>query len=223
MTPIETVEGRLAETYRLLRPESILHADELMKERRTNEELRNKLLYTADGEIYSLQGKNRTPTLAITRGNFNPLFQDSKIDGYCEQLRENENYRPTPDETSRALHAEDTVVIDLTALRLQKSDEEDSYLAIDTRKYNTLNSEEQKLAQRVFGKGQDFVENMQMLADTGIRETRMYVLSPNYVVRDAKENSLGRASWLADFNSNSYFVALGSNVDVHIVILPAVG
>ena len=40
MTPIKSVVGKLAKTYKRLRPESILHADELMKERRTNEELR---------------------------------------------------------------------------------------------------------------------------------------------------------------------------------------
>ena len=220
---LETVVGTLAEAYKSLRPGSILHVDEFMKERRTNEELRDQCFYAADGLVYSLQGEKKVPTLAITRASSNPLFQYSKIDEYCQQLLRDQNYRPTPDETQRALSAPDTVLVDLTKLRLQVCNGEFSYLAIDTRKYNKLNQEEQKLAQRVFGKGQDFGLTMEMLADTGIRETRMYVLSPNYVLRDAKENSLGRASWLADFNSNSYFVALGSNVDVHIVILPAVG
>ena len=210
---IETVVGLLAETYRLLRPETILHADELMKERRTNEELRNQLLYTADGLIYLLQGENRTPTLAITRGSSNPLFQDFKIDEYCQQLRENKNYRPTPEETSRALQAEDTVLVDLTKLELQGDDQESRHLTINTQNYNGLNSEQQKLAERVYGKGQDFGLTMRILADAGILDTRVFVLNPDYVCIGAKENSLGRASWLSSFSISSYFSAYGRIVN----------
>ena len=212
---IESVIGTLTEVYKLLRPESILHADELMKERRTNIELRNQSFYTADGEVYSLQGEDRTPTLAITRGSSNPLFQDSKIDNYCPQLFNNRNYRPTPDETLRALQAEDTVLVDLTTLRLQKYDEEFSYLAINTEKYKTLNSEEQKLAQRVYGKDDDFAQTIQMLAGAGIRETKVYVLNPDYVRKHIKEGSLGRASWLNGFYGSSIFYADDRSVVNH--------
>ena len=204
---LETVTGTLAETYRLLRPESILHADELMKERRTNKELRSQWFYTAEGIVYSLQGENRTPTLAITRGSSNPLFQDSTIDKYCDQLIQNKNYRPTSEETLRALQAKDTVLVDLTKLKLQGNDEEWKHLAINTREYETLNSEEQKLAQRVYGKDDDFAQTMRMLADAGIRETKVWVLNPDYVRTHAQTSSLGRASWLNFFNNNSFFYA----------------
>ena len=215
---IETVEGTLAETYRLLRPESILHADELMKERRTNEALRNQLVYTADGIVYSLQGKKKTPTLAMTRARFNPLFQDSAIDKYCQQLRENQNYRPTPDETSRALQAEDTVVIDLTALRLQGSEVEWRYFTVDTQDYKQLNNEEQKLVQRVYGKDDDFAQIMTMLADVGIRKTRVWVLNPDYLRTHAQESALGRASLLSHFDGGSNFLADTRGVNNHICV-----
>ena len=205
MTTIKSVVGTLAKTYRLLRPESILHVDELMKERRTNEELRGQCFYTADGEIYFLQGKKNVPTLAITRGRSNPLFRDSKIDQYCQQLIENSNYHPTDQETSLALCAKDTAVINLTKLRLQGGVEQKSrYLAIDTQNYNRLNPEEKKLAERVCGKGQYFVENMKMLADDGIRETKVFVLNPDYVRIHAAGNSLGRASWLYYFDDSRF-------------------
>ena len=215
---IETVVGCLAEVYKLLQPGSILHVDELMKERRlypitSDGNLRNQWLYTADGLIYLLHGENRTPTLAITRGSSNPLFQYSTIDEYCKQLIKNHNYRPTADETSRALSAPDTVVVDLTTLRLQKYNEEFSYFAIDPQNYNLLNPEEKKLAQRIYGKGKDFVQTMKMLADADIRETRVHVLNPEYVCRYATENSLGRASWLYYFNNYSFFYANDRNVN----------
>ena len=220
---IETVVGCLAETYRLLRPESILHVDELMKERRTNEGLRHRCLYTPDGEIYFMNGK--TPTLAITRRSSNPLFQDSTIDEYCQQLLKNKNYRPTSEETQRALHAPDTVVVDLTKLRLQKGDEEFSYLAIDTKNYKRLNSEEKKLAKRVHGQGKYFGLTMKMLAnariigtDAGVIETRVYVLNLDYVRLHVKENSLGRASWLGDFYGNSHFNVSARGMDDHLAL-----
>ena len=215
---IETVEGTLAETYRLLRPESILHVDELMKERRTNVKLRSQCFYTADGEIYSLQGEDRTPTLAITRGSSNPLFLDSTIGKYCQQLFENKNYRPTLKETSRALQAEDTVLVDLTALRLQGSEVEWRYFTVDTQDYKQLNNEEQKLVQRVYGKDDDFAQIMTMLADVGIRKTRVWVLNPDYLRTHAQESALGRASLLSHFDGGSNFLADTRGVNNHICV-----
>ena len=213
MTLIETVVGCLAGAYRLLRPGSILHVDELMKEKITNSKLHDPWFNTADGLVYSLQGEDRTPTLAITRGSSNPLFQDSKIDKYCQQLLQHQNYRPTSEETQRALQAKDTVLIDLTTLILQKGDKESSYLAINTREYNTLNPDEKRLAQRVYGN--DFAQTMAMFVDAGIRETRVYVLNPKYVYIHAQESALGRASWLSNFSTNSLFNANGRDVDDH--------
>ena len=216
---LETVEGTLAETYKLLQPDSILHVDELMKERRTNPvtpdgNLRKQPFQTADGLIYLLQSENRTPTLAITRGNSNPLFQDSKMDEYCQQLLNNRNYCPTSKETQRALEAQDTVVVDLTKLRLQGDNAEWRYLAVDPQNYENLNLEEQKLAQRVYGKNDDFAQTMQMLADAGIRETRVHVLNPEYVRKHTQESALGRGSWLYSFGNDSGFFADDRSVDI---------
>ena len=218
---LETVTGTLAEAYKLLQPGSILHADELMKERRLHPitldgDLRHQCFYTADGLLYFMDGQ--APKLAITRGSSNPLFQDSTIDEYCRQLLQNNNYRPTPKETSRALRAENTVVIDLTKLRLEEFDEECSYLTIDTRKYKKLKPEEQKLAERVYGKGQDFGLTMEMLAKADIRETEVCVLNSDYVRTHAQESALGRASWMHDFNLYSRFDASGHGVDGHGVL-----
>ncbi len=209
---LETVFGTLAEVYKLLKPESILHVDELMKERRLHPvtldgNLRDRCFYTADGIVYSLQGKKKTPTLAMTRARFNPLFQDSTFDEYCQQLLRDRNYRPTTKETKRALSAPDTVVVDLTKLRLQRNDAEYRHFAIDPQNYNLLNPEEKKLAQRVYGQDDDFVQTMETLAKAGISETRVYILDPDYVRIHATENSFGRASWLVNFNLNSGFDA----------------
>ena len=219
---LKSVIGNLRDMYRYFDPESILHVDQLMNERRTNPvtpdgNLREQSFQTADGQIYFLQGKNNVPTLAITRGSFNPLFQDSKIDEYCKEMAgvvaksRDSRYYPTPDETLRALHAEDTVVVDLTKLRLQGNNAEFIYLAIDTSKYHTLNSEEQKLAQRVYGQDDNFTQTMTMLADAGIRETQVYVLNPYDVglLHNYRNNfSAGWASVLRNFKDYSIFTPM---------------
>ncbi len=210
---IESVVGSLQETYKLLRPETILHVDQLTTERRTNHELRSQWFHTADGEVYFLQGEKKTPTLAMTRGANNPLFQDSTIDTYCEQLRRDGNYHPSAEETQRALKASDTVLIDLTELKLSGDETEWRHLALDPREWEKLNTEQQKLAQRVYGPAAEFAANMKMLADAGISETKIFVLNPEYVREHAQQGALGRASWLGSFHDNSDFSANVRNVD----------
>ena len=83
-------------------------------------------------------------------------------------------------------------------------------------KYNLLNPTERALAERVYGAGQAFVDAMNMFAEAGIQEARIYILNPEYVPRkleevqkqDSNVGGLGRASGLNGFDNNSYFCAL---------------
>ncbi|HLD00377.1 MAG TPA: hypothetical protein VJC39_01400, partial [Candidatus Nanoarchaeia archaeon] len=74
----------------------------------------------------------------------------------------------------------------------------------------------------VFGSGQDFTLAMKMLNYAKITETRIYVLKPSYVARNAG-TPLGRASWLYDFGSNSNFIASDRSVNVHNALRGVVG
>ncbi|HIG93887.1 TPA: hypothetical protein HA234_06845 [Candidatus Woesearchaeota archaeon] len=208
---LDTIIGTLRDGSRQLEPGTMLHVDELMKERQTNAELRTQWFYTADGQVYVMDGKNQK--LAMTRGSSNPLLQDDTIDTYCDQLLQSQNYRPTREEVQRALEAPDTLLIDLSKLRLSGNEKEWRYLTIDTSKYNKLNNEERKFAERVYGQGDDFAASMKMLKDARIPETKIFVLNPDYVQQEAQESALGRASWLSNFNNNSNFNAYNRNVD----------
>ena len=212
---LETITGNLRDGYNQLQPGTMLHVDQLMNERRTNEELRTQWFYTADGEVYLLDGARKTPTLAMTREAHNPVLLN--IYAAFEELTQKQNYRPTQADVQQALAAPDTLLVALPNLRLSKNDAEFSYLTLGTTpaKYNKLNDEERKLAERVYGQGNDFSENMKMLKDAGIGETRIWVLNPDYVQKHAEKGAIARASWLDDFNYVSRFLAGGRDFDDH--------
>ncbi len=204
---IVNIPGNLKDAYKLAVPKTLRYVDELTTERRTNADLRSQSFYTADGNVYF--SDKDIPTLYITREATNPILKN--IDDAFTQLTTNHNYTVLQSDFDAVKKAEDTVTIDLTKLTLQGDDKEWGYLAISTTKYNKLNIEERKLAERVYGPGNDFVENMKMLSDARINETKIFVLNPGYVKTNAKDNPVGRASWLYIFYYNSIFDAIDRN------------
>ena len=186
----------------------MLHVDQLMKERRRNPQLRAQSFYTADGELYFLHGQ--TPTLAITGEKDNLVLRH--LDDAFTQLTTVENYRPDIHEAQQSIDAPETVLIDLTKLRLQGDDAAWRYLRISTTQYDKLQPEERKLAERVYGQGDEFGLSMAQLKKAGISETRIDVLNPAYVQKEAEQGPLGRASWLDGFAGNSVFSANDRNV-----------
>ncbi len=210
---LETITGDLR-AYAQLVPGTFLHADQLTTERRTNTELRNRWYYTADGPLYSLEGANQTPTLFLTRESDNLVLRhlNDKVNSSYEQLKDTKNYRPGAGEARQSMGAKDTLQIDLTKLRLRGDDTEWRYLEIDTQKYKKLKVEERKLAERYFGQDTSFTANMRMLKEAGIDATKIFVLNPEYVQREAQTGPVGRASWLYGFNYISILVAYGRGV-----------
>ncbi len=204
---LETIVDNLRNGYKQLQPGTMLHVDQLMKERRTNSKLRDQSFYTADGELYFLRGKKKTPTLAITREKDNLVLRH--LMGAFTKLTTTDNYRPDVQEAQQSIDAPETVLIDLTKLRLQGDEAKWRYLGISTTEYHRLfrrlNPEERKLTERVYGQGDEFGLSMALLKGAGISEARIYVLNPVYVKKEAKQGPLGRAPWLDDFGRNSSF------------------
>ena len=149
--------------------------------------------------------------LALTRRDHNLVLRH--IDDAFTQLVKTGNYRPSRDEANASLAAESTVIIDLSKVRLQGTDNEWRYLEICTGNYDSLHPEERKLAERVHGSGDVFSHVMNMLSNKGIIKTRVYVLNPSYVQAQTKEGPIGRASWLDNISDNSSFSAVGRGVD----------
>ena len=166
------------------------------------------LFHTADGNLYFMEGD--TPRWAITREADNPILQN--IDGAFTQLTTKRNYHVKPAELTVALASTSTDVFGMSQLDLKKYDAEFSYFEISTTQYGELNSEQSRVAQRVFGKD-NFADNMAMLETAGVNTTRVYVLNPDYIKVNTNDGAVARASWLYGFNFNSYFGADGRSID----------
>ena len=206
---LENIVGNLLDSYRGLEVGTMLHSDALQAARLRNDYLRSLSFSTADGNIYHM--KDGVPHLAMTRDRYNPILRH--IYSAFTELATT-GFHPSAEDVTSALASESTVDIDLTKLRLQR-DGTTRCLAIPTQSYSSLNAEERILAERVHGSGDAFVAVMKMLADARIRETRVYVLNPDYVREHAKEAAIGRASWLNSFNHDSYFSANAVNIRVN--------
>jgi hypothetical protein len=208
---LENIPGNLRDAYKQCVPGTFLCTDKLMNERRSYSGLRRKWFYTADGEVYSLD--DGVPTLRVTREATNPVLRHLFDKGVCssyDQLMHKHYYNVTPADFKAVKNSIDTIIVDLTRLRLGGEEKEWRSLAIDTKRYaEKLNDEERKFAERVYGQGSDFVANMRLLRCGGISMTYIFVLSLDYVKSKAKKGPLGLVSALGHYLYDSSFVAHG--------------
>ena len=214
---LETIVDNLRDGYAQLELGTFLHADQLMAEQVEDANLRTEDFYVADGPLYSLEGKKKTPTLWLTREPHNLVLRhlNDKVNSSYNQLVNKGNYRPNPEEARKAMKAKDTLQIDLTRLHLQGDDTRWRYLEISTTKYNKLKPEERKLAGRFYGQGKAFVAAMIVLEESGFDSTKVYVLSPGYVQKKATNGPIGLAAWRGDFGHDADSVAYDHSVSNH--------
>ena len=216
---LETLVGPLAITAPQFVPGTIQHSDQITNERRTAKEplrteLRNQFFYTADSAVYTV--KKDEAFLYLGREPTNPVLNN--IAEATGQLLATGNYRPKPADIEAVINAPDTLKVKLSGLRLQKNNSEWSYFEINTANYDNLNPEQRRVVERVYGQGDDFIQNMRMLRGNEgkpiIGKTRVYVLNPDYVIKNVpQDGALARASWLCVFGLGSYFGAGDRNVD----------
>src|SRR3989344_2584664 len=183
MPELETITNNLAEGYKQLEPASFMTSAELTTARRTNEELRNRWFCTANFSVYAIEeGKE---ILYFGGREANPIL--GNIDEACQQLISNKNYRVNTAEMEAIKEAEKSGLVlrlEMAKLGLKESNDEFSYLEIDTENPDKLNPSQRDLAEVAYDKGNDFIENMKMLSGQAynntrkIRTTRIYVLNP---------------------------------------------
>ncbi len=209
---LENVTGGLLE-YKGLEPGTFQHSDQLTTERRTDHGLRNQWFYTADGELYTVQKEGHL--WAITREPQNLVLQN--IDEAYRQLTGQGNYGnyfPDPEAARASLEHEDSVVVDMKGLKLVKDNDQYGHFVVDPKKTKKLNSEQRRVAQRIYGPDEEnFGLNMEMFAEAK-RTPYVFVLMPDYVQYTLRSNDkefLGRASGY--FYNDSNFDAVGRGVN----------
>ncbi len=206
------IYGYLRKAYNTAVPNTLRHVDELMTERRTSVELCRRTFYTADGALYFMDEKK--PKLALTREPENLVLRH--IDDAFIQLVFEGDYCPNPAEATSAIKARTTEVFDLSKLKLKTDDDDEfSFMEVSPTEYDRLNPEQRRLAERVYGKGDDFVLNMKMLKEDDIDMTKVYVLNPKYVREYAKSSPIGRTGWLNNFDEGYIFAASDREVDCY--------
>ena len=223
---LETITGDLR-AYAQLENGTFQHVDQLQAERQSNLGLRDHWFYTADGNGYFL--RDGGVDWVITREAENLVLRHLDApDSSYDQLVNTGNYRPGNVEAQSAKGAESTVVVDMNQLRLlclSGPVEEWRYLRIRTEDgfiltgdgYEAPNEEEQKVLTRLGYTSGTF--KMLRESEQHIEGTCIYVLNPAYVAKevakDLEHDSLWRASWLLDFNGDSYFDASLRDIDFH--------
>ena len=208
------LRGRLAETYYKVDPNTIQHSVELMNDRRTNKDLRNKWFWTADFPIYRKELGEAVIYIAGRENNL--IFQD--INEATEQLRRNDNYvlgQEYIDSVVTSAESGKILKINHGHLNLERYDNELSFFEVDTNEYDTtLNQAQRTVAERCYSKGDDFKKNIAMLNEAGIRRTTIYVLGEDYVKNNVDEDgAIARACRLNSFECDSNVIAFCRNVD----------
>lgn len=210
---LDVKTGVLVDVFPLFDDSTIQHAHELMTARRTDASLRNLWFWTADFPMYRVEDKEAVLYFAAREQNL--IFRD--IQNATSQFLTNQNYVPTKegiDEVVEASNRGAVLKVKLSDLRLQGNDKEWKYFEVDTWNPASLLPAERTFAERVYGQGDEFAKNMQMLREVGMNTTRVYVLSPDYVKSKVRGNgAIARASRLGGFDGVSRFDADGRGVD----------
>jgi len=124
------------------------------------------------------------------------------------------NYIPNKEDIKSvvdSVESENTLKIKLSELGLERHDDDNSFFKINTRDYDSLNKTQRTFAERVYGQGDDFKKNMEMLNKADIPTTKIYVLNPEYVKEYVKKDSaIAQLSFLYNFVVISVFDATGS-------------
>jgi len=183
MLQLETITDTLVRGYKQLEPNTFQTSAELTTERRTNEDLRNRLIYTANLGLYEHTYPGKLRFGIGGRKTFNAIAGED-IDHFCEELIRNKDYYLTAEQRAILKSLESDIVwVDPAALRLIKLSEEYNYFEIDTSYPKRLNPHQRVYAELCYGKGDDFERNIRMFNREGIQVVRVHVLNTEDYVR----------------------------------------
>ncbi len=171
------------------------------------ESLQNDWFYVADGSVFYQDTKNGALSWAHTDGEHNLVIQPQYLERALKDLPQTYIFRPdNAQESWDAIKARSTNRFALSDLKLVREDDEFSFMAIKTGKYDALTPVQQKAASLV-----GFTpKNVAYLKQKGIKDTRLLLPNPRYIasVLAEEKDPFWRASWLDDFNGSSDFNAL---------------
>ena len=207
---IAILTGNVLETVPSLVEGSILSSAEIMNKRRLHGSLRDIGLWTGDGAGFYVE--DGIPTFYLFKPTDNPIFLN--IDEALRQLHDNIHVVIEKEVLNKAYFK-----ASLLELRLEMpGGTYQAHYDVPSEGYDGECTRLQlAVAERVLGEGNDFEPNMHMLQSEGIRLTRIWLPSPDYVTRFASESPIVRPCYLQSFRKFFDFGtgwALGYESDV---------
>jgi hypothetical protein len=218
MADIETITNNLADGYDKLEPETFQEASEVQIQRRTNDSLRNRWVYTANLPLFRMN--NDTLEYGLSGRQTFDAIAGADIQDFAAKILKNGVYRLTSSQTEQLEElAADIVWAKADDLGLQGDTDEWSYFLIDTSDLNAerLNDSQRLFAVKTHGsldskydpkqQTHDYGETMKML-QRRISQTRLWLPTQNHIKAYVKDgNVVARASRLYGFDGSSYFNA----------------
>jgi hypothetical protein len=176
----------LARDFKNYDPSTIQTSAEIMKQRRDDDSLRD-LNFATGIALYTL-ADDRTVNLSIAK--IGTVLNNDNLADFCHALMTDNFYRPSARMVDRVLSDDSTFTInDLYEANVFEPVMCDWFssdtgtglyleMAIKTDAHNNLSEEQRALAEAVYGSGDDFERNMEMLSDVGIKTTAISTLHP---------------------------------------------
>ena len=183
-------------------------ANEEMRDRRDEDDLlaRDWSGLIADRIVYFNKTINEAKRafLDLTSGRTNPSLNN--IEAVCTALKRYHNYFVK--DIDFKICDDETIIVDLSQLRLYPIYGEFAFLTIDTsKKLSKYNHEEQKLLKHIYGPTtEDYHAKMKMLNKSGRNQTMICVLAPEYI--RAQFGPVSRASWFNNFSNEFRLLCL---------------
>ncbi|MBI4453355.1 hypothetical protein HY636_01810 [Candidatus Woesearchaeota archaeon] len=228
--------------------DEIMEATMIMEEKCYDELIKHKNLHgsylTADFPLYVFE--NGEAILYLAKRENNPMFYsaDNLRDALYQLLRTH-NYKPKKEDVERVINTDSTLKIPLSKLNLENrgglfrwSDDEIvfCYFKIDVAHIEQLNPTQRALAERVYGKGENFdriTHNLKEMIDKknaerritdqiGTKQISLAVLTPEYVEHrwiNYGKRAISRPSILGNYRDESSFDVRKWTLDDHYLLL----
>ncbi|MCK5611381.1 hypothetical protein KAR91_56445 [Candidatus Pacearchaeota archaeon] len=196
---------------------SIQHAQEIVAERKRNIALCSGNYLTADFSIYLLEEKD--VTIRIGNGGICSMFNGDS-EKAVSQFQKGKNCIAAKQKIQDVLLFENTTSIRLSELELKDTEDERSCFDIIPSNCYDLNRSQRKLAEIIYGSGDNFKKSMESLDESGVNRTSIYVLNPNYARNNLDDQSgILRLCVLYGYGTGSSFDAAKGDIKDERILL----
>lgn len=218
------IKGNILENIIKLDKTTIRSAQDIYRDRKTNQELQYYSFWTSDTPVYTYE---KDDAIIYLPEKNNSLLINNDNNKIIRELMNNENYFLSEKEIENILSDNKTTKINISELKLiNLSNPHYSYFEVHTKdnteNNDSLNNDQKKFIYKIYGSEAEFKSMMKIMYKTGIRKTKIRVLTPLQILKllwKNNKNYFARGSSIDSFKQTSDFDATctyRSNIDKYI-------